>query len=134
MGNDQENSHKKLIVWQVADELASKIYEVTAKFPREEVFSFTSQLRRAALSVPLNIVEGFARNNKNEFRHFLSISLGSLAETGYLLEFSLKQKFLSKEEFTELNGLRDRCGQLLWKLYKSQSERGNTQNSMGETK
>ena len=113
--------YKKLLAWQLADTLAKKVYKVTAKFPREELYGIVSQLQRAALSVPLNIVEGYARNNKNEFRQFLRIALGSLAEVGYLLEFSFEQKFLTENEFQELMNLRNQCGQLLWKLLKSQS-------------
>lgn len=113
--------YKKLIAWQIADKLAKKIYQATIKFPPSELYGMTSQLRRAGLSVPLNIVEGYARYNKNEFRQFLKIALGSLAEVGYLLEFSLEQKFLKEKDFEELMSSRDQCGQLLWKLFKSQS-------------
>lgn len=80
----------------------------------------TSQLRRAILSVPLNIVEGYARSNKNEFRNFLRISLGSLAEAGYLLQFALKRKYLEEKNYYKVFELKERCGQLLWKLMKSQ--------------
>lgn len=83
--------------------------------------SLTSQLRRAALSVVANIIEGHARNSRNEFRHFLSIALGSLAEVQYYLDFALRRKYLTKEQFEKVESLRNRCGQLLWKLYKSQS-------------
>lgn len=113
--------YKNLLVWQIADELAKKIYKATNKFPTNELYGIISQLKRASLSVPLNIVEGYARNSKKEFRQFLKISLGSVAEVGYLLEFSFEQGFLKEETFKELMGLRDQCGQLLWKLFKSQS-------------
>jgi len=112
--------YKKLIVWEKTDLLAHKIYDLTIKFPKEEIFSLTSQLRRAALSVPANIIEGHARNNKNEFRRFLSIALGSLAEVDYYLEFSHKRKIISDLQFKEVKSLREDCGKLLWKLYKSQ--------------
>jgi len=113
--------HQKLIVWKVADELAKEIYKITVKFPKDELYGITSQLRRAALSIVLNIIEGYSRNNKNEFRQFLRISLGSLAETGYLLEFSFGQNYLLKEDFEKLISLKNRCGSLLWKLFESQS-------------
>lgn len=112
--------YKKIIAWQVADELAWAVYQLTNKFPKHELYGLISQLRRAALSIPLNIVEGYARNNKNEFRNFLRISLGSLAETGYLLEFALKIKYISEREYQEVVTLKERCGKLLWKLMKSQ--------------
>lgn len=113
--------YKNLLVWQIADELAKKIYKTTNEFPTNELYGIISQLKRASLSVPLNIVEGYARNSKKEFRQFLKIALGSVAEVGYLLEFSYEQGFLQEESFKELMTLRDQCGQLLWKLFKSQS-------------
>lgn len=114
-------SYKKLLVWQVADELAKQIYVETRSFPKSEIYGLISQLRRAALSIVLNILEGWSRNNKNEFRQFLRIALGSLAETRYLLEFAYGQKYLSERRFRELMAQLERCGQLLWKLFKSQS-------------
>jgi len=112
--------YKKLIVWQRADELAHLVYDLTFPFPKEEMFGLTSQLRRAALSIVLNIVEGHARNNKKEFHHFLAISLSSLAEVEYLLEFSLKRKYLTQGNYEKLIVLRESVGQLLWKLFISQ--------------
>ena len=117
----ETSGYRKLIAWQVADKLAKAVYEETSSFPKEELYGLTSQLRRAALSVPLNIIEGYARNSKNEFRQFLRIALGSLAEVGYLLEFSFAQNYLKETEFKELISLRNRCGKLLWKLFQSQS-------------
>ena len=72
--------YKDLIAWQKAMTLVADIYEATRPFPREELFGLTSQLRRAAVSVPSNIAEGYARNSRNEFRHFLGQARGSLAE------------------------------------------------------
>lgn len=115
-----ETGYKNLIAWQISNELAWKVYRLTDEFPKHELYGLTSQLRRAVLSIPLNIVEGYARSNKNEFRNFLRFSLGSLAETGYLLEFALRRKYLSETEYNEVIGLKERCGQLLWKLMKSQ--------------
>jgi four helix bundle protein len=80
--------YKTLIVWQKADELALKVYKLTETFPKKETFGITSQIRRAVLSVPTNIVEGYSRRTKNEFSRFIDIARGSLAETEYLLEFS----------------------------------------------
>ena len=111
--------YKNLLAWQIADQLAQEVYKTTLQFPKEEIYGLTSQIRRASISIPLNIIEGYSRNNKNEFRQFLRIALGSLAETGYLLEFSFIQKYLSLEEFDQLRKLKNRCGSLLWKLFKS---------------
>lgn len=112
--------YKKLIAWQIADKLAWEIYKFTDKFPRDEVYGLTSQLRRSALSVVLNIVEGYSRNSKNEFRQFLRIALRSLAETAYLIEFALKRKYITVNDYENLKSIKEECGRVLWKLMKSQ--------------
>jgi len=73
-------SHRDLEVWQKSIDLVKEIYALTASFPDHEIFGLTSQLRRAAVSVPSNIAEGAARGSQKEFLRFLSISVGSLAE------------------------------------------------------
>jgi len=115
----EERGYKKIIVWQKADDLAYKIYIATKAFPKEELYGITSQLRRAALSVPVNLVEGSGRQGKAELRQFANIALGSLAETEYLLDFSLKLGCLKQKEYEVLQNLRDEVGRLLWKFYKS---------------
>lgn len=112
--------YKKLFAWQKSDELARDIYEVTAGFPQSELFGITSQLRRAALSVPANIIEGYARVSRNEFKRFLSITLGSLSEVEYFLDFSYKQRMLSEDAHSLLIQKKEECGRLLWGLYISQ--------------
>jgi four helix bundle protein len=119
IGDSVYVGYKKLIAWQLADKLAWGVYSLTDSFPKDEIYGLTSQLRRAILSVALNIVEGFSRNNKNEFRHFLNISLGSLAESDYLLQFSLKRKYLDGVEFKKVDNLRVETGKVLWSLMKS---------------
>lgn len=73
-------SYKDLIVWKKAMDLVEMVYQVTKEFPREELYGLANQLRRAAVSVPSNIAEGHARKSTAEFRNFLSIARGSLAE------------------------------------------------------
>lgn len=73
-------THKDLDCWKNSIELVKAIYELTGKFPKEELFGLTSQLRRAAVSVPSNIAEGSARNSKKEYIQFLYIATGSLSE------------------------------------------------------
>lgn len=111
--------YKNLIAWQRADELAMQVYSVTVSFPKSEVFGITSQLRRAALSVPANIIEGYSRVNKKEFGRFLLIAYGSLAEVEYFITFSFKQNFMEKEEFDTLISLKDEVGRLVWRLHDS---------------
>ena len=79
MGN-KINSYQDLLVWQKGLELAYLLYEITRLFPQEEKFGLTSQIRRAAVSVPSNIAEGQARHGKKEFIRYLYIAKGSLAE------------------------------------------------------
>ncbi len=114
-----EAGYKKLIVWQKADQLAKLIYKGTSQFPAVEIYGLVSQLRRAALSIPTNIVEGYARKGTKELKQFLSIAIGSLAETEYLLDFSFDLNYLSVDKHKELQGLRQEVGNLLWKFYQS---------------
>lgn len=114
-----KRGYKKLIVWQKADELAYRVYIATRGFPKEEIYGIKSQLRRAALSVPTNIVEGYGRQNRGELRQFTNIALGSLAETEYLIDFSSRLNYLTKNKHENLQNLRDEIGRLLWKFYKS---------------
>ncbi len=72
--------YRQLVVWQKAMELVKAIYEVTERFPRHEVYGLTSQIRRAAISVPSNIAEGQGRDSTKEFLHHLSMAYGSLME------------------------------------------------------
>ena len=72
--------HTKLKAFELADEIAVSIYSVTRTFPKEEIYGFTSQMRRAAVSVPSNIVEGCARESQAEYLRFLEIAFGSLRE------------------------------------------------------
>jgi len=122
--NKLENSsifgYKKLIAWQKANELAHKVYDLALTFPKTELFGLTSQLQRASLSVPTNIVEGHARNSKKEFHRFLSIALGSLAETEYLLEFAYQRELIKEADFQDVCLLRAETGHIIWKLYLSQ--------------
>jgi four helix bundle protein len=74
----------KIEAWRLADDLTVAVYERTRSFPREEIYGLTSQLRRAAYSIPANIVEGASRESKKDYLHFLYIARGSLSETQYL--------------------------------------------------
>jgi four helix bundle protein len=83
-------SYRELTVWQKADALAVKVYGITSKFPREYLYDLTSQLRRAALSIPTNLAEGCASPHTGELLQFINIAKRSLSETQYLLEFAHK--------------------------------------------
>ena len=86
--------HTKLRAFELADDLAISVYRVTAVFPREELFGLTSQMRRAAVSVPSNIVEGCARHSEADYLRFLNIAFGSLRELHYQLNLSRRLGFL----------------------------------------
>ena len=114
-----EQGYKKLIVWKKADQFAIQVYLITKKFPKEEIFGITSQLRRAVLSIPTNIVEGAGRQNRGETKQFTNIALGSLAEVEYLIGFCKNLNLINEEEHERLSNLRDELGALLWGFYKS---------------
>jgi four helix bundle protein len=94
--------HTKLRAFELADELALSIYRITAVFPKEEVYGLTSQMRRAAVSVPSNIVEGCARESQADYLRFLSIAYGSLRELGYQLSLSERLGFLIDQDSTQV--------------------------------
>ena len=96
-------THKDLRVWQQSIELVTSIYMITKTFPKEEMFGLVSQMRRAAVSVPSNIAEGYARGTDRENLHFLRISSGSMSEVETQLLLSLNLGYLSQESYDELS-------------------------------
>lgn len=105
--------YEKLNVWRLADDLVLKIYQVTATFPPSEKYALALQLRRAAVSIPTNIVEGNARNHRREYIHFCYIARGSIAEVKYLMHVSMRLKFLAVADYEDLYNLYDQLGRLL---------------------
>ena len=91
--------HRKLNVFQIADDLAVEIYRATKSFPNEERFGLQSQLRRAAVSSAANIVEGCARRTTKDYLNFISISLASSSEVRYLVDLSHRLGFISQENY-----------------------------------
>lgn len=110
---------KNSILFEKSDKLAHLVYKLTKNFPKEELYGLTSQLRRAVLSVPLNIVEGFARQKDKSYRQFLLIAYGSLKETKYLLHFSLEGKLISDKEYKSTISLAEEVGKMLWSMIKT---------------
>lgn len=99
MIRDKSNKgYHKLLVWKRAKEFVSLIYKTTSTFPKSEEFGIKNQARRAAVSVVLNIVEGYRRRSTKEFLRFLDISQASLAEIEACLEISLDLKYLTESE------------------------------------
>jgi four helix bundle protein len=114
--NDDIRSYRDLAVWQRGMEITEGVYRLTSGFPTEEKFGLTSQLRRAASSVPANIAEGHARSSTKDFLRHLSIAIGSLAEVTTFIELAARLHFadsktagsmldLAQEERRMLRGL-----------------------------
>ena len=92
------SDHRKLRAFHLANDLAIAIYRLTRNFPKEEQYGLTSQMRRAAVSVAANIVEGEARSSARDLMRFLNIAFGSARELGYFLELSIRLGFLSRAQ------------------------------------
>ena len=111
--------YRNLIAWQRCHELVLAVYRATEHWPANERFGLTAQIRRAAASAPTNIAEGSAKRGKAEFRRFLDIALGSLAEVSYQLELARDLGFLSEADWQAVEAARDAAGRVTWLLYRS---------------
>ena len=114
--------YEGLKAWHASHSLALAVFRATRSWPRSELYGLTAQLKRAAISAPTNLVEGRARLGSREFRRFVGISLGSLAEVGYLLRFAYELKLLSEHDWTALEKQRESASKLTWLLLKSLRE------------
>ncbi|MEZ6050161.1 MAG: four helix bundle protein [Planctomycetaceae bacterium] len=108
-----------LDVWRKAIDYADEIYEVTAKFPGDERFGLTSQLRRAAVSISSNIAEGSGRSTNKDFSRFVEIAYGSTMETVSQLCIAIKREYLARDEFDRLTSTADDLARMLSGLRKS---------------
>ena len=95
-------TYREIICWQKSIELVKSIYQITNNFPKSEQFGLTSQLRRATISIPSNIAEGFGRGSNKDFRRFLDISRGSLFELQTQLYIAKELKYINKESFEDV--------------------------------
>ncbi len=111
-------SYHKLIVYQKAKELVLVVYQITKSFPKEESYVLLPQMRRAAISVPANIVEGYVKKSRKDFSRFLGISIGSLAELQIYFELSLDLNYISKNEFDKISVLLIEVQKLLYSFQK----------------
>jgi four helix bundle protein len=94
--------YKELKVWQKGIDIVDKIYSITEKFPKDEMYSLVVQMRRAAVSVPSNIAEGFNRKHTKEYTQFLRTSLGSCAELDTQLIITVRRKYISEDKSKEI--------------------------------
>lgn len=95
-------TYRELIVWQKSMRLVSAIYKITKNFPKNEEFSLSSQLRRAVISMPSNIAEGFGRKTPKEFSRFLYIAIGSLFEVQTQIDISLDQEYIINDTHKDI--------------------------------
>jgi four helix bundle protein len=123
--------YKKIKAWQLADNLALVIYKATKNFPKSELWGITSQMRRAAVSVPANIIEGSARRYKNEYLQFLYTAIASLAELGYYIKFSKDIGYVNDAKFEELNSKYEETVKVIRGLIRY-IERSNVYGLMSE--
>lgn len=112
--------HRKLRAFELADQLALEVYQTTKTLPKEEIFGMTSQLRRAAVSIPSNIVEGCARNSSADFLRFLDIAFGSGRELEYQLSLATRLGYINQSESQRLDSIVNELMKVLSGLIKSQ--------------
>ena len=93
---------RKLKVWEKSHFLTLEVYKLTKDFPKEEIYSITSQLRRAMVSIPTNLAEGCGRGSDKDFKRFVQIAMGSASESEYLLLLSQDLDYISGKEFNKL--------------------------------
>src|SRR5712691_5172116 len=115
--------HKRLLAWQKSMDLVVKVYQLSKRFPKDEVYGLTSQIRRAAVSVPSNISEGAAGRSITQFRNFLAVAIGSLNEISTQLEIAHRVGYLEVRDCSEAEGMVDECIALTYGLRKSLIEK-----------
>ncbi len=109
-------SHRELLVWQKSMDMAVQVYRLTARFPKSELYRLTSQVTRAAASVPANIAEGNGRGSRREYAHFLAIAKGSLNETETFLFLAIRLGYLRENEAAPTLFLITEIGKMLTAL------------------
>ena len=114
----KSRSYRDLEVWKLSIDFVKKVYQVTHNFPASEKFGLINQIRRAAVSIPANIAEGQGRNSIKEFKQFLAISLGSLAELETQLIIAKEIEYLTLNELNTLLATLDRIRKMIRGLSK----------------
>ena len=111
--------YHKLRAFELADQLALAIYKCTKSFPKEEMFGLTSQIRRASVSAPSNIVEGCAKSSQADYARFLEIAYGSVCEVEYQLSLAERLGYLDSQSAKETTSLANEAGRVLNGLLRS---------------
>ncbi len=118
-------SFKDLEVWQKSISLVVEVYSITNSFPKEETYLLTSQIRKSAVSIPSNIAEGWARGSTNEYKYFLTISRGSLAELETQFIISNKLNYVNSNQMKEVSKRIESVAMMLNKLISILKEKLN---------
>jgi len=114
-----DKPHRKLEVWRVSMDTTILIYELTKQFPDDEKYGLTSQMRRAAVSIPSNIAEGAARRTSGDFGRFLTISIASLAELDTQLELAVRLKYCTEVDAMRIDDMLASVSRMLIALRRS---------------
>ncbi|MFH1867629.1 MAG: four helix bundle protein [Candidatus Omnitrophota bacterium] len=116
--NGKIKTYRDLDIWKKSIELVSRIYMLTNQFPNTEIYGLSSQMRRASVSVPSNVAEGFRRRHNKEYRHFLYISLGSCAELETQATIAKNLLYLKESEEQEILERIDHISRMVFNLIK----------------
>ena len=116
---EKRGGYRNLDTWQLAMTLVERIYQATTKFPTEERYGLTSQVRRAAVSIPSNVAEGFCRRATKPYAQHVGIALGSHGELETCIELAVRLGFLSAADYTPLEPMLTSVGSLLSGLHRS---------------
>ena len=116
------NSYRDLIVWQKSMDLVTKIYQLITRFPSDEKFGLTSQIKRSAVSIPSNIAEGYGRNYRKDYSRFLQVARGSLYENQTQLEIAVNLSFIETDDLKEIKELSLEVEKMLNSLIKKIEE------------
>lgn len=117
-------NHKKLNVWESSIDLVTEVYALTEKFPNYEIYGLTSQLRRAAISVPSNIAEGSSRSSRKDRKRFYEIARSSLAEIDTQIEIALKLNFCTKGQLSGIETKLEDSFAMMSRLISSTKTKG----------
>jgi four helix bundle protein len=109
-------SFRDLVVWRKSMRLCLQVYQLTRQFPREEIYGLASQLRRASVSAPSNIAEGFGRRSGADYRTFLAMARGSILEVETQLEIARELKYADPKLLAEASELAEEVSRMLWAL------------------
>lgn len=120
---EKQRSYKQLKVWQKAMDLVLLVYDCTKTFPKEEMFGLSSQLRKAAVSIPSNIAEGSERRSDKDFIRFLRVASGSNAEVETQLYIAMKLGYIGTEQLFECQQLSSEIGRMVNGLINSLTEK-----------